>query len=77
LTHTDDPLTHPQSELKTVYAELFEPCDWVEPLFTLSRSALYLSGSITQLRTKAGGYVHDIARDSGDLNCRLQQYGAD
>lgn len=29
LTYTDDPLAHPQSELKTVYAELFEPWDWV------------------------------------------------
>ncbi|TFH70786.1 methyl-accepting chemotaxis protein [Gammaproteobacteria bacterium LSUCC0112] len=29
LTYTDDPLAHPQAELKTVYAELFEPWDWV------------------------------------------------
>ena len=29
LTFTDDPLAHPEAELKTVYSELFEPWGWV------------------------------------------------
>lgn len=29
LTFTDDPLAHPQAELKTVYSEMFEPWGWV------------------------------------------------
>ncbi|MEX2334428.1 MAG: methyl-accepting chemotaxis protein [Pseudohongiella sp.] len=29
LTFTDDPLAHPEAEVKTVYAELFEPWGWV------------------------------------------------
>ena len=29
LTFTDDPLAHPEAEIKTVYAELFEPWGWV------------------------------------------------
>lgn len=29
LTFTDDPLAHPESEVKTVYSELFEPWGWV------------------------------------------------
>jgi hypothetical protein len=79
LTSTDDPLTNPLSELKTVYAELFEPWDSVIfqriyknnvtaqlfhlardsvfivmiILFTLGERAPYLSGSITQLCTRA------------------------
>jgi hypothetical protein len=28
-THINDPFTHPQSEVKTVYAEFFDPWDWV------------------------------------------------
>jgi methyl-accepting chemotaxis protein len=29
LTFVDDPIAHPQAELKTVYAQHFEPWDWV------------------------------------------------
>jgi methyl-accepting chemotaxis protein len=29
LTYTDDPIAHPEAEIKTVYAKLFEPWDWV------------------------------------------------
>lgn len=102
-THTNDPFTHPQSEVKTVYAEFFDPWDWVIIhglyeddvnaqlfqwaldsafivmiiLFTLRRSALYLSGSITQPRIKDLGYMQYLARGSDDLNGRLEHVGAD
>ena len=29
LTYVDDPLAHPQSEVKTIYSEMFVPWDWV------------------------------------------------
>src|SRR5690606_32253347 len=29
LTYTDDPLAHPQADLKTVYSEMFAPWGWV------------------------------------------------
>ena len=102
-THINDPFTHPQSEVKTVYAEFFDPWDWVIIhglyeddvnaqlfqwaldsafivmiiLFTLSRSALYLSGSIIQPRIKDLGYMQYLARGSDDLNGRLEHVGAD
>lgn len=102
MTNTDDPLSHPQSEFKTVYAELFEPWDSaiihrlyennvtaqlfhlardsvfivMIILFTLGEWAPYLSGSITQLRTRAVGFMHDVARNSADFKGRLEQDGA-
>lgn len=44
LTFTDDPIAHPEAEVKTVYAQLFAPWDWViiHGLYEEDVNALFL-----------------------------------